>query len=542
MWTSEKIKNFLVFSVFAAAAFIVYRNCFDVFIPADNYSLLYYFEQGFVTGFNENAKVAAPYFVAFPLLYFLYQLFDIFPAGWMITSIMIHTINAMLVFLIAKRWVHTFSSMPAATIAFFSGLIFLISPYQTEDVLWVTINIRWLFHALVTLAGFYFFLLHLSKPSLKTIIAVQILFLLGLFSHELTLICPLLFMVLYFLFWRTRKTSVMLKNFSLQIILPQLFFIGLYFLSCKIFSGHWLWHGGTVAEVSQHSDFALTLLKYFAKFFLFYRYISMEDTDSFLRSNISSFITIGMFVLACIVLAFLFRKAIKVNKETGYLLAVLFACFLISLLPVLSLDSSFLKYIYPDRYGYLPSVFFYVFLSCSVFFILRKAAVPFMAGYSILCWLLLIKTISAWTSTNEYCSKLIENFKSFSNYDRVYVLDVPAYYNGIAAFRSAFRPTMFFRCNIPLEKIRLLSGSYHDSAADSLQAINFSVDTIEVKGANRKTPYFSTNGGNATSYETAEYCITFDSTGWAYTLFFKEEIPANSVFIYACGNTWKKAE
>src|SRR5436853_116302 len=81
-----------------------------------------------------------------------------------------------------------FSVLPSVTVAFFSWVIFLSSPYQTENILWVSVNVRWLFHALVTLAGFYFFLLHLSNPSVKKIISIQVLFLLGLFSYELTFI------------------------------------------------------------------------------------------------------------------------------------------------------------------------------------------------------------------------------------------------------------------------------------------------------------------------------------------------------------------
>jgi hypothetical protein len=265
------------------------------------------------------------------------------------------------------------------------------------------------------------------------------------------------------------------------------------------------------------------------------------NADTFLRNNIL-LSEIIFFSIAFIALAFIFWRIAKQNKETSSLLLALLVCFVVSLFPLLSLDSSFLKYIYPDRYGYLPSVFFYAFLSCITFLLLRKIAVPFLAGYSFLCWLLLMKTISVWTDTNDYCSRLIEDYKPFLKYDRVYVLDVPAYYNGVAAFRSAFRPTMFFKYDLPLDKIRFITGSYHDSPADTIHSIQISENKIEVRGAKRKTPYFSTNGGQAVSYKTEEYNVEFDSLRCAYALVFKEKIPANSAFIYARGNTWQKAE
>jgi hypothetical protein len=162
-----------------------------------------------------------------------------------------------------------------------------------------------------------------------------------------------------------------------------------------------------------------------------------------------------------------------------------------------------------------------------------------MAGYVALCWMLLMQTIPLWISTNEHCNQLVKNYQPFLKYDRVYVLDAPAYYNGIAAFRSAFRPTMYFKYDLPLEKIRFITGSYHDTDADSLISAHLSISSFEIKGKPRKTPYFCTDGGWAKSYETDEYSVTFDPKGCSYILRFKQEIPANSAFIYAVNGRWK---
>ena len=165
---------------------------------------------------------------------------------------------------------------------------------------------------------------------------------------------------------------------------------------------------------------------------------------------------------------------------------------------------------------------------------------PVLAGYSFLFWILLMQTISVWNSTNNYCNQLAKNFQPFLKYEKVFILDAPAYYNGLAAFRSALEERIYFEFGSPLEKINFISGSYHESSADSLVSIKVTDGSLVVKGPADRKQYFSIKGAWAKSYETDEYKVAFDSTGYSYTLTFKKEIPPNSVFIYASGDNWKK--
>ncbi len=531
-----------IFLAFTAIAFIAYRNCFNIFIPADNYGLLLLFERNnFADAMSHVFHTAAPYFIGFPLCYFFYQVFDITPAYWITAGILLHIINACIIYVMAASIIKTFSPGNSKLIALFSALCFLISPYQTENIIWISPNIIRLFNATVMLLAFYVFIRYLSSPSFYKVLFIQFLFLLGLFSYEFTLISPLIFFIFYLLFRLNNKTLISRKSFFIQILFPQILFVGSYLLICKFYTEHWLWHSGNMTDIFQLSFWAKTLLKYFAKFFLFYRYLPLENLDGAIR-NISTEIILPTAIILFTFIGFYFRKIIKKKKEEGSLLLALFLCFLISLLPVLPLDSSFLKYIYPDRYGYLPSVFFYLFFVSSVFFLVKKIATPVMIGYVALCWILLMKTIPVWTSVNDYCNRLIENYKPFLKYEKVFVLDAPAYYNGIAAFRSAFSSAIFFKYNSPDEKINFITGSYYDSPSDTLISINRTGNKIEVKGNPQRLHYFSTAGGWAKSYETDEYKVDFDSTGCSYILTFKKEIPQNSAFIYAAGDSWKKVD
>jgi len=465
-------------------------------------------------------------------------------SSWIFTSILLHVLNSFLVYLITKRLLAVLQISKESIIAFFASLIFLISPYQTEDVLWVALSIRWLFHTFLMLAGLYLFISHLSNPSVKKIISIHVLFILALFSYELTFIFPILLAVIYFLFHYARKTNCTLIVLLKQFFFPQVALIIIYFFICKFFYGYWLWHVGPVSTFTQTTSYHETLLKYFAKFFLFYRYLQVDYFDNIFRGiSANSIFTICLFISLIIGSALLFLKAIKNNSVTGYFLLCMFLSFIISLIPVLPLDSSFLSYIYPDRYGYLSSVFFYIFLVSAIVFLFKKISVSVLIGYSFLCWILLMKTIPVWNETNNYCNNLIQNFKPFLKYDKIYTLNIPAYYKGVAAFRTSFDVSVYMKLEkISLEKIQMISESYIESPADTLAFVKVTNNSVEVKGRKKKTPYFSTLGGWAKSYDTDEYKVTFDPTRCSYMLQFRKDIPPNSAFVYVSNGEWKKVE
>lgn len=521
-------------------AFVAYRNCFDIFIPADNYSCLSLFETEGASGILKNARESAPYVITYPILYLLYQIFGIDPACWMITGILFHALFAYIVYLFAHRFMRLFHGNVNTAFTICSGLLFLISPYQTEVVLWTSVNIRLLFHACVTFLGLYLFLQYLSSSSRTQLFIIHLLFLFGVLSNEFTWICPLIYAVIFFAAMKLKKTSLKPRGFAFNFLVPQLFLISFYFMVSLLISGRWFWHAGSFSEALQTDDYLKTLLKYFLKFFLFYRYLPLGELEGLLRifsQNKWLMFLSGSVILA--LAAIVFGRVIKKDPQTGYTLAAMFACMLISLVPVLPLDSSFLNQIYPDRYGYLASVFFYIFLVQAAYVVLKKFAPPFLIAYAVLCWILLARTIPVWIATNDHCNALVQNFRPFSRFENIYVLNVPAYYKGVAAFRSAFAETVFMKNNSPAQNIRVISGCYQESATDTVLSVLIEKNTVIVSGPDLDSPYFSTDAGWARSYETDEYNVFFDPGGCSYTLRFKHEIPANSTFIWTSGNKWK---
>ncbi len=531
-----KEKLFVLFA-FIALAIIAYRNCFGIFIPGDNYSLFYLFENG---GLEEATNNLGPFYFSVPVIFFVYKLIGASSFLWVSISLGLHVINSFLVYSFASKMFYKESGKNNFWVPVFSGLFFLLSPYQTEAALWIPTDIQILLPASLCLCCLLLLLDYFSSKQKSTLYLLHIAFLFAVFSFETAFVLPLLSCLL-FIFYKTKNgAEISFRNFFREVLVVQAGIIIFYFLVTKAVFGTWLWHGGNFESGLLFAPVAGNLLKYCAKFFLFYRYLPITSLDGLFRQLFTLHGT--MAVVSILFLLALIIFFVKNKRSDGKFLAWLFSCFLVALLPVLPLDSSFLTYLYPDRYGYLPSVFFYIFAASCIFFLLKRSSLAALAGYAVLCWLLLSKTIAVWNADNEYCAALVQNYKPFIQYNKVYVLNMPTYYKGAAAFRSAFAETISMKYDAsPAENIHVISGCYQESSADSLTSVSITGNLLTVSGPKMKTPFFSTNGGWAKSYETEAYKVSFSPDGCSYTLAFKQDIPKNSAFICTSNNTWKKA-
>lgn len=531
-----KILSVLIFGVVSLIAF---RDCFHIFIPADNAGQIYFFQQGNIFSMENQNKNASPYFVSFSFMYLFFKLFGTNPVDWITLAVFLHVINSLLVLIISAKLLRLVLSEKSLAISFFASLIFLVSPYQAETVLWSPTTIPVLLSAFLFLLALNFLIAYLLSKQIGHLIFSHIAFLLSAFSYESSFVLPVVVALLFFLLKKKFQTTF--REFFLSVIFPQGAVMVFYLVTTKMVFGSWLWHGGEIDILIPFSELVWNFLKYLLKFFFFFRYFIDNETYYFLRDlcGHKQWMIPIFFVLVVILWVILYFSFRSHNKKLIFSIMV-FVCFSVSLIPVLPLDTSFVRYAYPDRYGYLPSMFFYFFLVAVFFFFFRKAALLIVIIYAALCFILLQQTNQKWKLTNEYCENLVEGIRNFSGYKRIYVLDAAAYYYGIPAFRSGFCHAVNLRYGWELDKIRFISGSYHNAPDDSLASVAIQQRKINVIGKQKITPYFSTDGGWAKPYETDEYKVVFDESGNSYTIYFKDEYPPNSVFIYAFQVSWKK--
>ena len=297
-----------------------------------------------------------------PTMHFIYMadyyLFEFKPWGYHLTNIIIHSINCLMVFLIAITLLNKANHNQSNTqkhgykilnFALIAAIFFAVHPVNTEPVAWIA-GIPELSFTLFYLLSFYLYIKY-SVGSKGYIIAV-ILFFFAALSKETALTLPILLFIYDYAF---RRDSI--KTFSNYIkrYLPFAIVAGIY-ISLRIYA-----LGGLAPQKPRH-DY-LTIFQYVINVFplivqYFGKLLLPVNLNAFhvlhpvysvleLRFIISLLLTISFFIFVILIR--------KVNTVTFFTLAWIF----IPLLPVLYIPGVG-ENTFAERYLYLPSAGFSV--------------------------------------------------------------------------------------------------------------------------------------------------------------------------------------
>ncbi|OFX57420.1 MAG: hypothetical protein A2046_12600 [Bacteroidetes bacterium GWA2_30_7] len=125
----------------------------------------------------------------------------------------------------------------------------------------------------------------------------------------------------------------------------------------------------------------------------------------------NNFIIITAIVLIFIFIIYYVFRVRKKSFHSPIIKVIIFSYifFIVSLAPVINLETSFFKNIQSDRYGFLPSIFFSIFFISSIILLFRstfKHVIPifFLLLYSFLTY-----------STNQTWEKAYQIKEIFSN-------------------------------------------------------------------------------------------------------------------------------
>ena len=301
-------------------------------------------------------------------------------------------------------------------------LLFLCSPYQTEAVNWFSSQ------AYLLSTFFAMLALHqLIKDTLKTNTAFYLyllFFFFALLNKEISLILP--FIAFFLRSLQSNNQKVNLRLFILGNLIVLLVYFTLRYLYLGAFIG-----GYGIEAHTNLSPQILTygIIAYLAKFFLYYRYLPQE-----LRLAIPIIIFLISFVIAILH----YTRFGALTKNRGKLILVLLSIFIISLLPVLNLETSFLGNIQSDRYGYFPSIFFALFIGASLRPIWPKLF--FLTGITIvgLSSYLTIQTNTHWVEAKNIRDVFLSEITQLDDQKELILINLPDNYEGVYLFRHGF--------------------------------------------------------------------------------------------------------
>lgn len=310
--------------------------------------------------------------------------------------------------------------------AFCSTVTLCLLPYNTEVLNWYSTQ-HYLCATLLFLVAISFYLKARIKGNSLLIYISSMLFLFSLGFKEITIIFPLIILILDVFLFKERLNETL--KFQIILVLILIF----YFFLRKLFVGNFIGGYGTEVHLNMNPRMLFTnLLAYFSKFFFFHRYVN---------KGVRVF---SYFVIPILGIILFFKE--KSTIKTVFILIMLFV---VSLLPVVNLETSFLHSIQSDRYGFLPGIFVAIifgYLISSIYLKIIDKGTKFRLFSKGMFLFLVLLLMSATFFTNlswGRASAVREEFNLFiknniRNKSHITIVNIPDNYEGVYIFRNGF--------------------------------------------------------------------------------------------------------
>ena len=570
-------KNNYLNLLFPLLAFLLYWITKDAKFTSDFYSWIGTYDEqgmgGLANGFGDPGLHPIYHLATFTM----YRLFDLNSFPWFVVFVGLHSLNAILIFNVFGRMLQSISIDHSRSIAFVAALFFLLSPYQTETVVWGA-TIHYLISVGFCLGSIGFFVhyfyrtkkwseetdenhVHKLKPTAAEIADLNnanplydsnrfllllglgsfVCFMLALYALEVALMLPLILVgfLAFIYFWQYSLPKV-LKAFSV-FVLPQFVGIFLFFLHQKLKLGQWIGHYGASTHLNITPEIiGSTISRYLLKFGTFFRYLPIDGKNKAYyglglpQPGWAMFGLVVLLIVVSLVLIFGFRK----KKKTKIVLAFFFT-FVAALGTVINLETTSLLDIQSDRYGYFASVFFYLLLSSTFFFFFKRVAWTISLFWLILSTFLLINTNKDWKAAGIVTNELIKKYEWFDG-RRVYVMNLPDNLKGAYVFRNGFRESLEKHHNRKVEARIIRTIWYNWQDAEDCVPVTVTGPNSAKSGLVDGKKWWIHYGAGANSYDNETQQLIKE--GQAYSMIFKEFDPNKDVVIYPCGTEWKQLE
>jgi hypothetical protein len=382
----------------------------------------YYFWEGLKIMFGDKALHPIYHTVNF----WIYKLFGVNSLAWYLIQIILHASIAFWGFLFCYR------VFDKSNVAFWGALLFLISPYQTEVVVWKA-TLHYLICSAAILGSLNYFLNYYHHPNdRKSLFYTHFTFVIAIFSLELGVTIPL-FLSLLILYLPTKTPKISLFT---KVVVPQLLTVVLFFIATKIFTGGWTGHYGASTHLAFSPEIVVpNFLKYCYKFLFFGQYIKDINQNDALFNTFEAKSVIYIVLLSLFFLILFFGYKMVRGKQSNLLL--LFSFSLIALLPVVNLFVYTLTPVLSDRFSYLFSLFFFMTL------LYGASELPKVISFIVIVLFIycslrfLPKNIDAWALNGKWMSSLMNNYEWFDEKE-VYILTCFDSINGTLGLRSEY--------------------------------------------------------------------------------------------------------
>ena len=467
----------------------------------------------------------------------LYKIFGINSLAWFFVAMFLHASVAHLGYCFFSRY------LEKKVFVFLGCLLFLISPYQTEAVVWKA-TLHYLVAAFCILKTLNFYLDYEENGQKTDVAKALFYFVIGLLSLEIGLISPVLLSIL--ILGGTKTWSEKINTFS-RFVLPQMLIVVLFFVATKLFTGGWTGHYGASVHLNFSPDILVpNLLKHSLKLITFGQYnLSLGQKEIVFAYFQQKYIVYGV-LFSFVALAFLFiYKSLK-NENTKIL--VLLFMTLTSIIPVLNLFFYYVTPILSDRFSYLYSLFFLV----GFIYLLSKIN-RFVAYLSVFVLLFfsvkyLLPNVKAWQLNDYWVRSLMKDFRWNDNRD-VYILNCFDNNGGAMAFHTEKEGDSSVREFLEVYRKDVTTKAHFEqlymynthNEADTLR-FHKNIDSTTFKLVIPDGTWFwKSTGVEVKPISKPNFETQIDEWGVGLSLKIKNE-DANAVYIYQQGDRWREVK
>lgn len=540
-----KTKNYFVFLFFLIAVLLFYWNTRNAGFVTDFYGWQQRFEQGGWGGLAHSFGYKGLLQVGLFFFYLAYRVFDLHGFWWYLLFGALHALNGYLLYGLFARLLARWAVPQASLIALAGALLFLLSPYQSEVLVWRAC-MHYLLSSLCILSVLWLVTDYLERGSRSSLSGAGLVFFLSLFILEIVLITPLL-VFLWVLVWGREaegQPSRFLTNAVRGIWLSAPFFllIGIYFFCNKIFIGAWIGHYGaeTHLKFSLH-DVLANYWKYFAKHLAFVRCWKHEYKMFVFDTLERKKLLYGLSVSGALGVAGMALFFSKINPRWRIAAAAVLM-FFIALTPVITLYMVTLLHVENDRYGYLASMFLCMAIAIGFSAFPRRIFYGLCGLYLLVSAYYLRQNNGYWAESTGLYYSLLEDFRWYDR-DTVIILNIPDNCEGAYVYRIIDSPSGFQEA-LGLIRRKPYTGRMVEVAQYNMIQAGDGVH-VDRDSTGRLTVSFN-QGGNwywrkgigASDYDNDLYKVHFE--GYFYQLDWKN-LPEKAAVIYQEGGKWKEA-
>lgn len=446
--TSFIQNKWLVVSIYLTFGMIVFYPGFFAGFLSDDFGFLVEAKNYGWKAFKHNVR--DPFFIPFSHVLGLIQ-YKVFGenAFWHhFIQIVLHCINAYLIYDIIRTFSKT---KDKSLLAFWTGFFFLILPYQSEAVIWLS-GKSYVYSLLFALLSIKFYLKFQNERTIFSGCASLFFMGLSMLSKELGYMLPI---IIFSIEWYRKNLTHTKKYLIAAFTGLAIILTARYFVLNDLSGGY-----GAI-----HYDFTLPILiSHFGAYI--FKYLGFFRFNSYYIIPIFSLLLLGIGII------------LKFKNQKRFILFVI-VLFFLTLFPVINLEITSWKSIESDRYSYFANVIYAITLASVITSLKNKIVnTAILTIVSIFFFISSLLTSINWKNAGELTQSYLSELTKIPE-EKIILLNAPDNLNGSYVLRNGI--PQYLELNKIDKKIEVITFQTFFSKKGGLEYFNGDFKKMDAK-------------------------------------------------------------